>query len=248
MKIYLYKLYDADSNFLYVGITNNLDQRFTAHESTKAWWPDVEEFVIKRYDTRFEAENAERLCILFEHPQYNELVTTKPYVKREVPEKRYPTTHAKLPSDEVQYLRTLDGEDMLLRAAELQAAGWSVATILEGARVVPTSVYLRIALKSIYNANTGVPVPEPPKSRRIQIEERLSKIKHLTDEQALELKYYAGLAKKFRPQYRGDHPIAVASQAYKDLINSYHQSGVSVPEMAKAVGCNEGNIRRRIIK
>jgi hypothetical protein len=248
MKIYLYKLYDADSNFLYVGITNNLDQRFTAHESTKVWWPDVEEFVIKRYDTRFEAENAERLCILSEHPQYNELVTTKPYVKRESPEKRYPTTHAKLPSDEIQYLRTLDGEDMLLRASELQATGWSVAAILEGARVVPTSVYLRIALKSIYNANTGVPVPEPPKSRRIQIEERLSKIKHLTDEQGLELKYYAGLAKKFRPQYRGDHPIAVASQAYKDLINSYYQSGVSVPEMAKAVGCDEGNIRRRLIK
>lgn len=246
MKIYLYRLYNSEYHLLYVGITKNLDQRFTAHSATKSWWSEVDSINVKQYLTRTDAENAERSAITSELPKYNELVTNKHH--NPSPEKRYPTTHAKLPSEEIVYLRSLDGDDMLLRAAELQAAGWSVAAILEGARVVPTSVQLRLALKHIYNPNTGVPVPKPPASRRIQKEERQAKIKHLTLDQASDLAYLSGLAKKFRPQYGADHPISIAAQEYRDLINLLYSSGVPVPEIAKAAGCDEGNIRRRLIK
>jgi hypothetical protein len=246
MQTYLYRLYNSSGNLLYLGITGNLDQRFTAHRAIKPWWLEVEEIVIKSYPDRSSAENAERLAILNDHPQYNELVTTKKHTA--VPEKRYPTSHSKLSESEILYLRSLDGEDMLLRAAELQAAGWSVAAILEGARVVPTSVQLRLLLKGIYNVNTGVPVPIPPMSKRLKREERLSKITHLTAEQKAELIYYSKLARKMRPQYRADHPIATGSQTYKDLINAHYLAGVSVQEMAKVVGVDEGNIRRRLNK
>jgi hypothetical protein len=239
-------MYDTDSQLLYVGITNNVDQRFTAHAATKSWWTDVDNINLKQYPDRESAILAERLAILSEYPRYNELVTSKPYAAS--PEKRYPTTHSKLPESEIAYLRSLDGADMLNRAAELQAAGWSVATILDGVRVAPTSVQLRVALKSIYNPNTGVPVPEPPKSKRIKREERLEKITHLTEEEISQLQYYSVLARKFRPQYPAAHPISAAAQTYRELINTHHANGVPIREMAEAVGCDEGNIRRRILK
>ena len=246
MKTYLYKMYNNDDQLLYVGITNNVDQRFTAHASTKSWWKDVDNINLKIYQDRESAILSERMTIISEHPKYNELVTKKPYAAS--PEKRYPPSHSKLPKSEVLHLRSLDGSDMLNRAAELQAAGWSVVSILEGARIAPTAVQLRVALKSIYNVNTGIPVPLPPKSRRIKREDRLKKITHLTKEDVSDLQYYSVLARKFRPQYPASHPASIAAQTYRDLINTHYANGVSIQEMAKAVGCDDGNIRRRILK
>jgi predicted GIY-YIG superfamily endonuclease len=246
MKTYLYKTHNSDGHLLYVGITNNIDQRLIAHKATKSWWNEVDEIVLKIFSTREEAIVVERDTILDSFPKYNEVVTSKEYNPQ--PEKRYPTSHAKLPQEELQHLRGLDGDVMLQRAAELQAAGWSVAAILEGARVAPTAVQLRTALKYIYDANTGFPVPRPPMGARLKREERLSKIVHMSEDQKEQLIELSQIAKKFRPQFRGDHPVAIAAQEYRDLINYLKNVGVSVQEMANAVGCDEGNIRRRLVK
>jgi hypothetical protein len=246
MQQYLYRLYSLDNELLYVGITNNLDQRFTYHRSVKSWWPDVATINIAQYSDRDAVLDAERLAILSESPKYNELVTTKKHSPKDIPEKRYPTTHAKLPLEEIEYLKTLNGEPAYMRAAELQQAGWSVMAILDGVRVSPTPVELRNALKFYYDINTGVDVPIPPKSKRLLKEERASMVSHMTPLESAQIKELAQVAKKYRPQYRPGHPIADVASRYTSLIKDLHARGVPVREIADAAQINESGIRRRL--
>ena len=37
----VYRLYDAERNLLYVGMTSNLKRRLQHHSSQREWWPDV---------------------------------------------------------------------------------------------------------------------------------------------------------------------------------------------------------------
>ncbi|MFD3520457.1 GntR family transcriptional regulator [Streptomyces sp. NPDC058653] len=67
----LYRLYDADGNLLYVGITNNPKVRFGNHGRSKPWWPEVELKQIVWLDSLQEAEEAERLAIASEGPRHN---------------------------------------------------------------------------------------------------------------------------------------------------------------------------------
>jgi predicted GIY-YIG superfamily endonuclease len=67
----VYRLYDKDDVLLYVGITSNLDQRFSAHAAGKAWWPDVTRREIAWCSSRIEAEATEVLAIGSEKPRHN---------------------------------------------------------------------------------------------------------------------------------------------------------------------------------
>lgn len=67
----LYRLFDADGQLLYVGITNNTHRRFERHRQTKNWWPRVHRRTIEWYDTLDEAAEAERDAIRREVPRFN---------------------------------------------------------------------------------------------------------------------------------------------------------------------------------
>jgi hypothetical protein len=56
---------------LYVGITRNFGQRWTNHAKQKPWWPDVQRHTAEWFDTRREAEAAEKLAVATEGPKYN---------------------------------------------------------------------------------------------------------------------------------------------------------------------------------
>lgn len=81
----LYRLHDAEGVLLYVGITSDPQQRFSAHKQDKPWWPDVARKSIEWYDTRADAELAEEAAIKIKSPRYNivhcdcppEIVTVK---------------------------------------------------------------------------------------------------------------------------------------------------------------------------
>lgn len=68
----LYRLYDKAGELLYIGITNNIQNRLEQHAQTKRWWPDVAEIKLETgFKDRTALENAEREAILQEIPRYN---------------------------------------------------------------------------------------------------------------------------------------------------------------------------------
>lgn len=71
----LYRLYDADDQLLYVGITNMPNVRLAAHRG-RGWWHQVARTEVEWYETRQPAAQAEVRAIQEEWPLYN--VTNSP--------------------------------------------------------------------------------------------------------------------------------------------------------------------------
>ncbi|GAA2803283.1 DUF6907 domain-containing protein [Streptomyces showdoensis] len=70
----LYRLYDAEDRLLYIGITKNLEQRWTGHKysaTSSKWWPSVSRKVIEWHPTLEAADAAETAAIVQERPAYN---------------------------------------------------------------------------------------------------------------------------------------------------------------------------------
>lgn len=252
MRTYLYRAYLTPEELLYIGITHSLDQRLAAHRNQKSWWADVSQITIETYDSREDAEAAERHQIATMHPKYNELPGVKMAAERRLVDRLRPTSKASLPKEEIEYLKSLSSEETYARCAELQNAGWSVSAMLEGAKVSPTPAQLRSELK--YRGSqppSGVPVPVPPKNKRQAHEEyrtQFDKDNFLSEDEKNLLKHYAAQAKKYRPQYGVNHPIYQAAEEYKVLVTQLRDRGVLFSTIADVVGVNESNIRRRYIK
>jgi hypothetical protein len=68
---YLYRYYDRFGSLLYVGITENPEQRMRAHTATKFWWSDVAETKHMAFETREQALWAEWAVITTCHPVHN---------------------------------------------------------------------------------------------------------------------------------------------------------------------------------
>jgi hypothetical protein len=67
----LYRLYDEGGTLLYVGITNSITTRFTAHAKTQPWWSEVAGCRVEFYPDRAALERAELDAIRFDRPRYN---------------------------------------------------------------------------------------------------------------------------------------------------------------------------------
>lgn len=67
---FVYRLYSADEDLLYVGVTNDVATRFLNHHA-KAWWPEVAQWKITTAPSRVVALYLEAEAILTEHPRHN---------------------------------------------------------------------------------------------------------------------------------------------------------------------------------
>lgn len=67
----LYRFFNERGRLLYVGITNSIPGRFTAHRNTKGWWSEVDNCKIEFWPSRPDLEEAERAAIAAEDPRYN---------------------------------------------------------------------------------------------------------------------------------------------------------------------------------
>ena len=68
----LYRVFDADDQLLYVGISRNPNGRFANHATRKPWWREtVASIEITWLATRALAHEAEALAIRDEDPIYN---------------------------------------------------------------------------------------------------------------------------------------------------------------------------------
>ncbi len=80
----LYRLYAGGGALLYVGITVNVEQRWTEHERAKPWWPQVTEKRVEWFENRPAALAAELQAIKTEHPIHNVIGTPEPYKRRDL--------------------------------------------------------------------------------------------------------------------------------------------------------------------
>ena len=67
----LYRMFDAQDNLLYVGITNNPPSRFSGHRNAQRWWGQVATIRLATYPSRDALRTAEREAIIAEEPLYN---------------------------------------------------------------------------------------------------------------------------------------------------------------------------------
>lgn len=77
----LYRMFDADDQLLYVGVTCNPPQRWKGHRAFSRWWTLVERKELHTYPDRSAALTAERDAIRAERPIYN--VTGHPANRRQ---------------------------------------------------------------------------------------------------------------------------------------------------------------------
>jgi predicted GIY-YIG superfamily endonuclease len=71
----LYRLYAADGNLIYLGITTSPASRMEQHAEKQPWWPEVALRTMAWYATRMDAAVAETAAIKAEKPQYNKKTT-----------------------------------------------------------------------------------------------------------------------------------------------------------------------------
>jgi hypothetical protein len=67
----LYRIYNADTELLYVGVSHSVLRRLDEHLTAKPWWPAVAWISVEHFADRFVAEAAESLAIREERPKYN---------------------------------------------------------------------------------------------------------------------------------------------------------------------------------
>lgn len=67
----LYRIRGEDDVLIYIGITNGIPVRWNGHQAVQPWWDEVRSLTVEWYDTRGEAEAAEKAAILAEQPKYN---------------------------------------------------------------------------------------------------------------------------------------------------------------------------------
>lgn len=67
----VYRLFDANDQLLYLGISSELTRRMRAHAKSKPWWADVAWDDVRWYPNRAAAECEEERAIAAEVPKYN---------------------------------------------------------------------------------------------------------------------------------------------------------------------------------
>jgi hypothetical protein len=68
---YVYRLFSADDQLLYVGITTDPYVRWRQHQRTKEWADQVASYSLQRFAWLDLAQDAERRAITTENPTYN---------------------------------------------------------------------------------------------------------------------------------------------------------------------------------
>jgi predicted GIY-YIG superfamily endonuclease len=77
---FIYRLYSSEDQLLYIGITNNPNQRFRHHRSTSSWYTKVARQDVRKINcTKDQIELMERDAINRENPAHN--VIHKPRLK-----------------------------------------------------------------------------------------------------------------------------------------------------------------------
>lgn len=67
----VYRIFNADDELLYVGVTKNIAARMKQHQRSQAWWPSVASITTTWFETVEAASAAEIAAIQTEQPSSN---------------------------------------------------------------------------------------------------------------------------------------------------------------------------------
>ena len=81
----VYRMFDAEGQLLYVGVTSTFGRRMHVHSERKEWWPLVVTLTVEQFGSREEADAAERLAIATEDPVHNVVGTQHAHDAHRVP-------------------------------------------------------------------------------------------------------------------------------------------------------------------
>jgi len=133
----LYRVYSADNELLYVGISARVIGRIAEHKESKDWFRETARVDVAWFATKEEAAGAEAYAIKIEHPLYNKHLNDRngsPKPRKKL-RKRYNFSQ-KIATD----LKTMGlGQSVVVRKENSQAAiqymkgdkGWGVRTKIE---------------------------------------------------------------------------------------------------------------------
>lgn len=79
--MFLYRLYDADDQLLYVGITGNLEARLQGHSNYQSWWPQVARHTAEPVAFA-DARALERRAIYDENPAFNRVGAKRTFSRK----------------------------------------------------------------------------------------------------------------------------------------------------------------------
>lgn len=157
-----------------------------------------------------------------------------------------------LPQKEVLFLRTLSGERLHIRAAQLYKAGWTLNSIGEAldppkGRSTVKAWIDRLDLVSPHNVDVPIDFP------RLRTPEggyqRLTpKSPGVTNAEAYTLRELAPIARMYRSGMPSSHPATQANETFQSLILQLKNNDVSIADIARAANVTHRAIARRLSK
>lgn len=164
---------------------------------------------------------------------------------------RPPARRALLPSDEVDYLRSLQGEALHVRVSALYRAGWSLSSISEAFDPPRPRTTVRSWVQRADRVQADailVPMPSAPSPVRtapIPLKRRPIS-PGVPPEVAQRLSELSVLAKRYRARTRPDSAHARANQELTELVNELYDRGVPLRAVATAMGVTYRAVVRRV--
>ena len=148
-----------------------------------------------------------------------------------------------LPQDEEDFLLTLEGTDLKLRARRLYEAGWTLSAI--GAPISKSRSTVRFWVNNVPALRSTVDRPVPTPEDRSYVHKKPVNPGITATTQA-RLAYLAPIARKYRARLASTHPATIANEELTELSKTLHAVHVPIQEIADAAGVTYRAMYRRI--
>ena len=148
-----------------------------------------------------------------------------------------------LPKDEQEFLSSLKGTDLKLRARRLYEVGWTLSAI--GTPINRSRSTVRFWVNNVpaLRSTTDRPVPTP--EDRSYVHKKPTN-PGISPEDANQLAYLAPIARKYRARLAPTHPATEANQQLTKLSHKLYKAHVPIQEIADAAGVTYRAMYRRI--
>lgn len=148
-----------------------------------------------------------------------------------------------LPKDEEDFLLSLTGTDLKLRARRLYEAGWTLAAI--GTPINKSRSTVRFWVNNVPQLRSTVDRPVPTPEDRSYVHKKPAN-PGISAPTAARLAYLAPIARKYRARLAASHPATEANEELSALCKSLHETHVPIQEIADAAGVTYRAMYRRI--
>ena len=148
-----------------------------------------------------------------------------------------------LPKDEQEFLSSLSGTDLKLRARRLYEAGWTLSAI--GNPINKSRSTVRFWVNNVPALRSSVDRPVPTPEDRSYVHKKPAN-PGISPSEAARLAYLAPIARKYRARLAPSHPATIANEELSELSHALHANHVPIQEIADAAGVTYRAMYRRI--